>query len=330
MHHDRTPSSGLSRRCFLGSAAAVAALASLPGAALAVTRRAGTSPLSFTELAPGAFLIDGGGGNGLLHDGVLIDCKNPGLGDHLRREVLARGELRTVVNTHHHADHTGGNHGFRAPDQGSPVEVVAHVNAAPRIEAQIDRYRETVRGMAQQGTGDVPDDLKADIERIVADLDQLDAADFLPSRTIEAATDRIGPFDVFHFGPGHTDNDLVLFDPEANVLHAGDLLFHKVYPFFDGGAGANTDGWINACNRLHELCDADTVVIPGHGAVADRTIAMEQIAFFERLREAVGEAIREGRSRDEAIEMTWPFMEGYQVDWIRPYTIGGVYDELSS
>ena len=41
-----------------------------------------------------------------------------------------------------------------------------------------------------------------------------------------------------HLGAGHTDNDIIAFLPDRNVIHTGDLLFRKVYPYMDIGGGA--------------------------------------------------------------------------------------------
>ena len=91
------PGFDLSRRAILAAGGALAAAALLPGSALArasasLSRRA-ASPFTWTELKPGAWLVSGGGGNALLHGGVLLDSKNAGLGDQLRREAAGRGRI---------------------------------------------------------------------------------------------------------------------------------------------------------------------------------------------------------------------------------------------
>ena len=39
--------------------------------------------------------------------------------------------------------------------------------------------------------------------------------------------------DIWHTPPAHTDGDSVVYFEKANVLHMGDLFFHRLIPFID-------------------------------------------------------------------------------------------------
>jgi len=73
-----------------------------------------------------------------------------------------------------------------------------------------------------------------------------------------------------------------------------------------------------------------TIVVPGHGPVADHTAVRKQIDYFEKLLEVVGNEIEAGKTRGEIAKMTFPFMEGLGFESIRPITIGVAYDEIMS
>lgn len=50
----------------------------------------------------------------------------------------------------------------------------------------------------------------------------------------------------------------------------GDLLVNGGYPVIDESSNGSLRGMINALERLLRIVNADTVVVPGHGAIGDR------------------------------------------------------------
>ncbi|MEL7472994.1 MAG: MBL fold metallo-hydrolase, partial [Planctomycetota bacterium] len=133
-----------------------------------------------------------------------------------------------------------------------------------------------------------------------------------------------------HFGAGHTDNDLVVHAVRMNVVHTGDLIFNGLHPFFDQNAGVTSLGWINSLNEIEKLCDEETIVVPGHGPVGDKSIVVEMRRYIEQLRASVKTDIGNGVSKEDAQAKTYDFMEGLKFGQLRPIAIGAVYDELTS
>ena len=124
----------INRRQALHSIAAGSACGFLAPLALAHARTqpADAAPpladfLVWKAAGKGAMVGIGSGGNSTLllgtEVGALIDCKNAPYGECLRREATRRcKEIKLVINTHHHGDHTGGNQVF------SDVVIVGHEN----------------------------------------------------------------------------------------------------------------------------------------------------------------------------------------------------------
>ena len=56
----------------------------------------------------------------------------------------------------------------------------------------------------------------------------------------------------------------------VNVLIMGDLLTDGSYPIIDESSGGSLRGMIEAIEKLLRLVNADTVVVPGHGAIGNR------------------------------------------------------------
>lgn len=325
----------LSRRRFLATTTVGASAFLLRPPFVRAARPRAETYFQWRPIGDHAHVALGAGGNTLLvvgtGGGLLVDCKNVGFGRALRLEAEAIGDpLTHIVNTHHHADHTGGNTAFRGD-----LPIIAHEAAKPRVLSQLNRYlsgiKEAILNLEKPespATAPVRSDIKALHDRMT----QMKAEEFAPTDLI--ARDRqfeVGgrPVELMHFGPGHTDNDLVVVLPALNVVHTGDLLFHRRHPFIDRGAGATTSGWTSAVGKIIGLCDEDTVVVPGHGEPTDRAGLQGQIDYFERAREAIGKAIDQGRTRAEVSEVVVPEFEEYGGEQIRPLTFGAIYDELT-
>jgi len=302
MSETTTRGFGISRRAFSAGVAAAAGGALLgPSVFLRAARAQGGEELAIHEIAPGVHVITGRGGNTMVAVGeggsLLVDCKVAGAGEALREVAEGAGvPVAAVVNTHHHADHTGGNPAFTGD-----LPVHAHEACADRVRAQV----------ASRG-----DDPKPFLPTALAG----------PMTTLETHGVRA---ELRHSGAGHTDNDLFVFLPEQNVLHTGDLVFHSMHPFIDRPAGATTEGWMESCDAMLSLCDAETVVVPGHGEVGDRAAIEKQIAYFEAVRAAIGEIVDAGGPKQAASRVRLPMFEGMGFERLRARTMEAVYDELS-
>ncbi|MBC7835905.1 MAG: MBL fold metallo-hydrolase [Phycisphaerales bacterium] len=306
--------------------------------------RGGVRPLPGTVGSPrGALVLTGDGGNSLVICGekqsLIVDTKNAPFGSVLARDALALGasghgsHKMVVVNTHHHADHTGGNPAFTAG-----CLVIAHQNAVDRVKSQIERYKSgTESGMAdllkRKETDPKVSLALSVLERDGADLSKVTAEQFVPNNPISGdatSLDAGGETIVLlHYGPGHTDNDLVVHVRSDNILHAGDLLFHKTHPFLDRAGGGDSAKWITALGKVIGLCDKDTIVVPGHGEVTDIEGLKGQVRYFERAREAIKAAIDQGVSRDEVAKTELEEFKAYDKPQLRPMTFGAIYDELT-
>ncbi|HBS28061.1 MAG TPA: hypothetical protein DEB06_01110 [Phycisphaerales bacterium] len=334
--------------------AAGAGLALFPGlvAGRAWGRQGGESPRPrrsyFEWVSAGAAADDfwaqaaiGEGGNSLIvvrgTDSLLVDTKNAGFGLVLRQEVFdVAGTVPTyVVNTHHHADHIGGNASFI-----KDVQLVAHENAKKRIIDQADRLAASAKRALEQAEAneankdEVGRRTIANIRAAVEALAATNPEDFGPEKTIPAGKEMtqgallLERMEFHHFGPGHTDNDIVVRIPGLNLVHTGDLLFYRRHPFIDRSAGATTTGWQNSLRRIMAVCDEKTIVVPGHGPLTDKSALQEQIDYFDKLREIVGKARDEGKTKEEVVAMPSDAFAGYEFQQIWPRTVAAMYEEL--
>lgn len=339
----------LRRREFLALAAGAVAGASFPR--LTAARVAAPTPASakwffkWQELVQGVFATtpaDGqvvlGGNVMVIHgnDGaILVDTKFASIARTLRREVESfEKPIRYVINTHHHADHTGGNWAFGGEKF---IKLIAHPNAAPRIAKQIDRYKNDGEGLIPQIAkldSTEKDAVLKEADEASAALKQATADLFAPRLTVATTSLEIpgAKFDLHHTGPGHTDNDLSVFVTYGNVLHTGDLCFNGTHPFIDASAGATTRGWQKALAHLQSLCDENTVVVPGHGPMTDAAALKAQSDYFDTLRDHVAKARDNGTKREEVIKMKPSDIPGFDklgFERLFENALGVVFDELA-
>ncbi|MCX5197677.1 MBL fold metallo-hydrolase [Streptomyces sp. NBC_00249] len=183
----------------------------------------------------------------------------------LRAAVEAAGAPlpRTVVNTHHHGDHTYGN-GVFAPG----AVIVGHENArAEQLAA--GHQLELIWPATDFGA----------IEITAPDLTYGDRL------TLHVGSSEV---QVIHPGVAHTTGDSVVWLPRQRVVFTGDLVFAEGTPFLAMGSLA---GSLRALELLRSL-GAETVV-PGHGPLTDPS-AYEATARYLR---HVAELAREGREK---------------------------------
>ena len=105
------------------------------------------------------------------------------------------------------------------------------------------------------------------------------AADGLaePNKAIVVATSvELGGrrVEIAHLGEGHTEGDLVIVVPDADLVFAGDLLESAGPPQF--GEDSVPGSWAATLDGVIGLMTKATVLVPGHGDPVDREFVFEQ------------------------------------------------------
>lgn len=268
------------RRAFLATSAAAAASGILARPTSGLAARAQEVAGVFTPVRRnvGIFTMRGGTMGWLVNaDAVVaVDSQFP---DPARVCIAGLGErsggrpIDCLVNTHHHGDHTGGNVAFR----GVVGSVVAHATAAEH--------------MRRPPGGQPPEDqLYPDVT--FAEAWSADVGD-------ETVTAR-------HYGRAHTSGDVTVTFERANVVHMGDLVFHRRHPVVDRAAGATLAGWMQVLDRTLSDHPQDAVYVFGHAAeglplTGTHTDVRRFHDYLGAVLEWVGAGIRAGRSRDEIL-----------------------------
>ncbi|HJP32783.1 MAG TPA: MBL fold metallo-hydrolase [Candidatus Latescibacteria bacterium] len=212
-------------------------------------------------------MITGKGGNigvSAGPDGLLmVDDKFADLAAQIRTALnkLGDGPLSFLLNTHYHGDHTGANAAF-----GLETPIIAHRNVRVRLTEPDVR----------PGT--------------------LPVVTFDRGLSVHFNGEQI---EVVHYPRAHTDGDAVIFFHGSNVIHTGDIFFHRLFPYVDIDGGGSVRGVIAAVKAILERADADTKIIPGHGRLATPEDLRTHLRMLEESLRLVQAGMDAGRPLEE-------------------------------
>ena len=247
--------------------------------------------LTSTELAPGMHVLQSandefvGGNMALLtgDDGVIliddgIKIIAPALLDAIAE--ITGEPVDYLVNTHYHGDHTGTN----AEMGALGATIIAHNNIRTRL---------------QSATGD----------------------DAMPAEGLPIITFEDGvslhlngiALHAIHMPAAHTDGDSIIYFPDANVIHTGDVLFNGLFPYVDLDGGGTVDGYLAAQEKVIALANDDTTIISGHGPLATRADIIRARDVLADSRARVQRLIDAGNSEAEIVNAN-PLAD-YHDDW---------------
>ncbi len=246
------------------------------------------------EVAENIYMLKGAGGNiglSIGEDGVImIDDQYASMNEKIMAALatITDKPVKFLVNTHWHADHTGGNE--LMSKAGSII--IAHDNVRKTLSEKqfIEFFDRPVEPLSEAG---------------------LPVITFNDAITFHFNGEEIF---VYHVEPAHTDGDVIVYFKNANVVHAADIVFAGMYPFIDHERDGSAEGMIRAVGHLLETIDDSTKVIPGHGDLCGKKYLKEYHHMLSTITGRVKAMMGEGKSLDEitATKPTAEFDEKYK------------------
>jgi glyoxylase-like metal-dependent hydrolase (beta-lactamase superfamily II) len=183
--------------------------------------------------------------------------------------------IKHLINTHWHFDHTDGNEWLHS----AGAVILAHTNTRKHLSTTT-----RVEGWNFTFPPSPPGAIPAEV--------------FDDERTVKLNGTTIA---LKHYAPAHTDSDISVHFTDADILHVADTYWNGYYPFIDYSTGGSIDGMIRATEANLAKVTASMIVIPGHGAVSDKS----QLTFYRDLlvgtREKVAALKKQGKSLDEIV-----------------------------
>jgi cyclase len=199
---------------------------------------------------------------------VLVDTKLAGFGPTILQRIksVTNKPVTTIINTHTHSDHIGGNEFF-----GAMVDSVVHENTKANM-VRMDEFKG-------------------------------DKAKFLPKRTykdkmtIGTGKDEI---DLYYFGRGHTNGDTFVVFPALRTMHAGDMFAWKGLPYIDTmNGGSVVEHPQSLAKAVAAIKNVDTV-IGGHIPVATWNEFKEYADFTQEFVAFARNAMTAKKTADQA------------------------------
>ncbi len=216
------------------------------------------------------YMLEGRGGNigvSTGEDGILIiDTQYANMADPIRDAIrdMKNGEVKFIINTHFHGDHTGGN---RALGQGVPI--IAQENVWKRMSRGKDLGNTEFRN-------------------------SLPVITYADTASLHFNGEEIK---LVHFPNGHTDTDSVAFFTESNVVHMGDHFFVDRFPYIDLASGGDVAQYIENVGAILELLPDDVKIIPGHGPLATKQDLKDFRAMLVEVTDIIRKEMKTGISK---------------------------------
>jgi len=188
---------------------------------------------------------------------------------------LSADPITQLINSHWHIDHTDGNSWVHS----AGATITAHLNTKKHLSTstRVEGWQYT---FPPSPAGALPTTIFDDEHH--AHHNDTNIA-------------------LKYYGPAHTDSDISVLFEEADVIHVGDTLWNGIYPFIDYSTGGSIDGMIRAAERNLRVTTDKTVVIPGHGPVANKASLTAFRDMLSTIRNNVAALKKQGKSLSETI-----------------------------
>jgi len=232
------------------------------------------------------YMLLGAGGNTTVQAGkegaLVVDTQYAPLAPKIMAEIkkLTAKPIIWMVNTHVHADHTGGNEALAklGGPAGQAPRIIAHENV-------LNRMTQTGPNQPEIPVGMLPNDEYATEQKDI----------FFNGEAVI----------IYHMPKAHTDGDSIVFFRKSDVISTGDIFTPGRWPVIDLARGGSVQGTLDALNAILKLTvparyqDGGTLVIPGHGRLCDESDVVEYRDMLTIVRDRIQDLIRKGRTLEQ-------------------------------
>jgi glyoxylase-like metal-dependent hydrolase (beta-lactamase superfamily II) len=239
-----------------------------------------------TRLADNLYAIDGQGGRiGILTgpDGVfMVDSQFPQVAERIAAAIrqISPAPIKFLVNTHVHADHTGGNEYFG--------KLGATIIARPMLR---QRLLKPAAPPTAAGTAPAQPPAAAPAVALPVMIYDVRVTVHLNGEGIE----------LIPLPAAHTDGDTAVRFPAADALMTGDVFRSAGFPNIDRNNGGSLAGMLTAFDTLLAASGPATKVIPGHGPITNRAAIAAHRDMAVVLRDRVSKLIAQGQTQAQII-----------------------------
>jgi glyoxylase-like metal-dependent hydrolase (beta-lactamase superfamily II) len=257
------------------------ALAALESPVITIRNAAATAKISVTKLRGNISVLQGSGGNIAVLTGLdgklLVDAgitaSRPRMTEALNS--LSDDPVKHLINTHWHFDHTDGNEWLHAVG----AEITAHENTRKHL---------SVTTCVEDWNFTFPPAPAGALPTKLFDSEQ--------TLHLNGAT-----LALKCYPPAHTDSDISVHFTDADIIDVADTLWNGHFPFIDYSTGGSIDGMIRAAEANVAKVTDESIVIPGHGPMGNKSQLIEFRDMLVSVRDKVSTLKREGKSLEEVV-----------------------------
>jgi cyclase len=241
----------------------------------------GGMPIQAQPLTDSITLLSGPGGNvvvlngadGKLMGDTFVQPAWPHLKDAL--DAIGKAPVKTAIDTHWHFDHSDNNASLRA----AGATLVAHENTKKRMS---ETHTLAVLNLtfAPSPAAALPQQTFSQTHKIT-----------MNGETVS----------LVHIPPAHTDSDIYIHFEKGNILQTGDIFFNGMFPYIDDETGGSVSGMIAGATKLLAVADTNTKIVPGHGALGNKTDLMKYRDMLTTVRDRLQKLKSSGKSVQEAV-----------------------------
>jgi cyclase len=279
------------------------------------------------------YMLVGPGGNITVQEGkdgvFLVDTMYAPLADKILAAIrtISKAPIRYIVDTHVHADHTGGNEPLRKAgstitggnvsadikDSAEGAQIIAHQNI-------LNRMSSASAGQPASPSAAWPTDTFLGDEKDV----------FFNGEGIQ----------IIHIPDAHTDGDSIVFFRRSDVISTGDLFTTTNYPVIDLDRGGGIQGFIAGLQKIVDMIipvygqEGGTMVVPGHGRLCDLGDVLEYremaIIIRDRIQDMVGKGMTLEQVKAAKPTLDYDPLYGSSTGWTTDKFVEAVYKSLKN
>jgi len=230
--------------------------------------------------------------------------------DGAQKKISDNRDVNLILNTHFHRDHVRGNAYFKR--RGAII--MAHPNVRRYLEDPV-----AIRSLGRKPPSFTP--------QYHPTINVTEYTSFkMNGQSIE----------LYHTPNAHTNSDLFVVFKEGNIIHGGDLIFNRRFPFIDIDNGGSVAGYIAGIKKIIEVANEETKIISGHGPIATLGDLEASVAMLSETHKLIKALVDKGLSLEDIMALnplnshtekwSWAFITTERMVTTHYYDITGLLE----